>query len=201
MKLIVFLGNPGKKYEHTRHNVGWMTAKFLQKKWNFPEFREQKKLFGSITEGVSPLCLDKICFLLPETFMNLSGKSVLAAQQFWKIPIKDILIIFDDKDQFFGNIRFREKGSSGGHNGIKDIINLLGSENVARLKIGVDTMLRSEHGINTSTFVLSNFSEEEQEKLQNDIFPQLETKLSDWLQKKPPTHNDTAGQSLENSLL
>lgn len=181
MKLIIFLGNPGTKYQHTRHNAGWMMAEFLQKKWNFPPFQEHKKFFGKGSGGELPNSPEKVFFLLPETFMNHSGKSVLAAKQFWKIPLENILILSDDKDQMFGNIRFRERGSSGGHNGIKSIMELLGTEEIARIKIGVDTPLRSEKGIETAAFVLSDFSLEEQNTLQHTIFPEGEKKILDWL--------------------
>jgi len=179
MKLLIFLGNPGKKYEKNRHNAGWMCADFLQKKWGFPAFSEDKKFFGDVSSGSKNG--EKIVFLKPTTFMNLSGKSALAVAQFYKIPVEDVLVIFDDKDQEFGNIRFREKGSDGGHNGIKDILRVFGTEDVNRIKIGVDSALRTDHDISTSDFVLANFTEDEYSALHQDLFSVVEEKVEEWI--------------------
>lgn len=179
MKLIIFLGNPGKKYEKTRHNAGWMCGDFLQKKWGFSPFTPEKKFFADVSEGSRNG--KKMLLIKPTTFMNLSGKSALAASQFYKIPPEDILVIYDDKDQDFGNVKFRENGGTGGHNGIKDIIQVFGSDEIARIKIGVDSALRTDHNISTSDFVLANFSEDERAALQEDLFLVVEEKLEEWI--------------------
>jgi PTH1 family peptidyl-tRNA hydrolase len=188
MKLIIFLGNPGKKYEKTRHNAGWMCGDVLQKKWGFSPFTPEKKFFGDVSAGTKNG--EKVLFLKPTTFMNLSGKSALAASQFYKIDPQDILVIFDDKDQDFGNVKFRESGSAGGHNGIKDIIRAFGTENIARVKIGVDSARRTDHNISTSDFVLADFTTDELNALQQDLFPLAEEKIENWLHKKSPTESE-----------
>ncbi|MCD5382835.1 aminoacyl-tRNA hydrolase, partial [Candidatus Gracilibacteria bacterium] len=113
MKILVGLGNPGKKYENTRHNVGFSFLDFFAKKNNFGDFKDEKKFFGEISEG--NIGGEKVILLKPQTFMNLSGKSVQAILNFYKIDFEDFFVIYDDKDLDFGKIRFREKGSSGGH--------------------------------------------------------------------------------------
>ncbi len=179
MKLIVFLGNPGKKYQKTRHNTGWLCADFLQKSWAFPSFVEEKKFFGDLSVKIQGG--EKIFLLKPKTFMNLSGKAVLAVMQFFKIPLDDVLIIFDDKDQKFGNIRFRKNGGAGGHNGIDNILSVLGTEDVARIKIGIDSLERTEYGIPTADFVLSEFSQNQYTRLFHEVFLQVEEKCRDWI--------------------
>ncbi|MBI5414917.1 aminoacyl-tRNA hydrolase [Candidatus Peregrinibacteria bacterium] len=162
MKLIVFLGNIGKKYESTRHNAGFLFGEYLRKEWGFPEWEDQPKFFGEISEGTHHD--EKFIFLRPSTFMNLSGKSVSAVQKFYKIPLKNILLCHDDKDIPFGTVRYREKGSSGGQKGVEDVIRVFGTKEIQRMKIGI---ANEEIGKFTETadFVLSRFSESEIEKL------------------------------------
>lgn len=176
MKLLVFLGNSGEKYEKTRHNAGFLAGDFLQKKWDFPIFSSDKKFFGKLTRK------GDLLFLKPETFMNLSGKSVRAVADFYKISPENILLIFDDKDLPLGEIRFREKGSSGGHNGLKDIFRMFSSEEFARVKIGVSNEKMSFFE-NTADFVLSHFSAEEQEILGKTIFPIVAEKIKIWTEQ------------------
>lgn len=168
--LFVFLGNHEKKYEHTRHNAGFLFGEYLRNKWRFSEWKSEKKFFGSLSEGVKNE--KKIFLLKPETFMNLSGKSLLAVLQFFHIPAEQIFLFYDDKDLPFESFRFRERGSSGGHNGVKDIVRLMGTEKVQRWKIGVDSEKRTFF-TSTADFVLSRFSNEELKKLEEKIFPQL----------------------------
>lgn len=179
MKLVIFLGNPGKKYKNTRHNAGFLFADFFQKKHGFLPFSPEKKFFGSIATG--NISGKKILLLKPETFMNLSGKSLLVAAQFHKIPTKNILLIFDDKDQKLGSVRFREKGSAGGHNGIKDCIRVLGTDEIARVKIGIDLEEREKYNIPTSDFVLANFTVDQKKILEKESFPQAEEKVLKWI--------------------
>ncbi|MEI7511643.1 MAG: aminoacyl-tRNA hydrolase [Candidatus Peregrinibacteria bacterium] len=202
MRLLVFLGNPGKKYEHTRHNAGFLLGDFLQKKWGFSTWKEEKKFFGQVCEGYitgghdpmlggvrgrvtaghDPLLREKgnekILFLKPQTFMNLSGQSVQAIASFYKITPEEILILVDDKDLPFGTLRYREKGSSGGHNGLKDIFRALGTEDIARIKIGVFSSIK-ERFENTADFVLAPFLESEQNALETEIFPEVEKKMEE----------------------
>lgn len=131
--LIVGLGNPGLQYEKTRHNAGFMALDILAEKCGCELSRHKfDSVFGEGKIGTHRVLLAK-----PQTFMNLSGKAVAALVAFYKIPLENVIILFDDISLDVGKIRLRRKGSAGGHNGIKDIIQLTGSENIPRVKIGV----------------------------------------------------------------
>ena len=176
MKIYCFLGNIGKEYEKTRHNVGFLCGDFLQNKLGFSEWKKEKKFFGEISEGI--INGEKTIFLKPHTFMNLSGKSLLALHQFYKTDILDICVIYDDKDMVLGKIRQRKKGSSGGQNGIKNIISVFGTDEISRIKIGVGNE-RQAYFNNTADFVLSNFSNDEMSLLETDIFPEIQKIITD----------------------
>lgn len=156
MKLIIGLGNPGKEYEITRHNAGFMAVDFLQKEFTFPEWKLEKSMKAEITKGtINGL---GVIIAKPTTFMNLSGESVVAIKNFYKIDEKDIFVLFDDVDLPIGTLRFREKGSAGTHNGMRSIIKLLGDENFPRLKIGI----QPTHTIkDLSSYVLGRMTEDE----------------------------------------
>lgn len=134
MKLIVGLGNPGKEYENTRHNTGYMAIDRLAKLYN-AQFKLDSKLKGFIAT-VNDLG-NKFIMLKPVTYMNLSGDSVRAVVDFFKIDINDIIIISDDLDSNLGRIRIRTHGSAGGHNGLKSIISSLGTQEFKRIRIGI----------------------------------------------------------------
>jgi len=131
--IIVGLGNPGKEYERTRHNAGFMTLDILAEKH---KIKVDRLRFKALTgDGVIG---DKRVFLIkPQTFMNLSGFSVSQAAMFYKIPMSRVLVIFDDVSLPLGKIRIRKQGSSGGHNGIKSIISSCATEEFPRVKIGI----------------------------------------------------------------
>jgi len=156
MKVVIGLGNPGKKYEKTRHNMGFLVVDSLRKKFNLSDEREKFQAF------VSEKNIDgeKVIFFKPQTFMNLSGNAVIEIINFYKLdPKKDIVVIYDDMDLPFGDIRIREKGSSGGHNGIKSIISHIGEEFI-RIKCGIGAKEKDavEH-------VLGEFNQTEQKNL------------------------------------
>ncbi|MBR5922704.1 MAG: aminoacyl-tRNA hydrolase [Clostridia bacterium] len=131
--LIVGLGNPGLTYENTRHNAGYMAVDaFLKKNGIVLKKHKFESLYGDAAVSGGRLLIQK-----PETFMNNSGRAVAAISKFYKIPAERIIVLFDDISLPVGNIRIRRKGSAGGHNGIKDIIELLGTEDIMRIKIGV----------------------------------------------------------------
>lgn len=157
MKLLVGLGNIGTPYENTRHNFGFLYIDALFKKFNFDSFQNEKKFFGQIARG--QIKNEKVILLKPETYMNLSGKAIVAVLGYYKLHPSDVWVFFDDVDLEFGQIRFREKGSSGGHNGIKSIISALGSEEFPRIKLGIKNQ-ENPH-ISTSDFVLGKFTSEE----------------------------------------
>lgn len=162
MKLIVGLGNIGDKYIFTRHNVGFMLIDSfaLNSNLNYRENSKLKCLMTNIRDGY-----EDYLFIKPTTFMNLSGEAVRAVMDYYKIQIEDILIIYDDLSLELGKIRFRANGSDGGHNGIKSVIKHLGTNNIARLKIGIGP----QPNIPSEVFVLQNFSKEELEILKTTI--------------------------------
>lgn len=162
MKLIVGLGNIGPKYTFTRHNVGFMLADSIAINNNL-EYRENtrlKCLMTNLRNGI-----DDYLIIKPTTFMNLSGEAVRAVMDYYKIPIEDILIVYDDLSLELGKIRFRTNGSDGGHNGIKSVLQHLGTQNVARLKIGIGP----QPNIPSEVFVLQNFTKEELEVLKSSL--------------------------------
>lgn len=162
MKLIVGLGNIGNKYTFTRHNAGFMLVDSvaLNNDLSFRENSRLKCLMTNLRNGVDDYLLIK-----PTTFMNLSGEAVRAVMDYYKIPVNDVLIVYDDLSLEIGKIRFRANGSDGGHNGIKSVIQHLGTKDVARLKIGIGP----QPNIPSEVFVLQNFTKEELETLKGAI--------------------------------
>lgn len=154
MKLIAALGNPGEKYLKTRHNAGFLFLDHLIHHFSIPDY--QAKFKGAFTEGI--IQGEKLYFLKPLTFMNLSGQSVAGVTQFFKIAPEDVLIIHDDLDVAFGKIRLKIGGSSGGHNGIKSIEQTLGSANFWRLRIGIGRPLQER---DVANYVLNDFDHNE----------------------------------------
>lgn len=155
MFLIVGLGNPGRQYEHTRHNAGFDVMDALAEKYNISISESgHKALFGKGMIGGQKVILAK-----PQTFMNLSGESVAELLHYYKIdPEEELLVIFDDISLAPGNIRIRKKGSAGGHNGIKNIIAMTGTENFKRIKVGVG---EKPAGWDLADHVLGRMSEED----------------------------------------
>ena len=134
MFLIVGLGNPGKQYEHTRHNIGFDVMDALAEKYNISiSEKKHKALCGKgVIEG------EKVLLVKPQTYMNLSGESIAEILNYYKLDAEeDFLVVFDDISLAPGNIRIRKKGSAGGHNGIKNIIAMTGTQNFLRIKVGV----------------------------------------------------------------
>lgn len=134
VKMIVGLGNPGSKYDKTKHNVGFMAIDRLVKELDitFTEDKNFKALLGSTF-----INQEKVYFVKPTTFMNNSGIAVKALLTYYNISVSDLLVIYDDLDMEVGKIRFRQKGSAGGHNGIKSIIHHLDTQEFDRVKIGI----------------------------------------------------------------
>lgn len=131
--IVVFLGNPGSKYENTRHNVGFMTASVCEKKTNTKIIKSQ---FHALT-GKCTLSDQTVLLVKPQTFMNLSGNSAAEAARFYKVPPERVLVVSDDVSLPLGTLRVRTKGSAGGHNGLKNIAEKLGTQEYPRVKIGV----------------------------------------------------------------
>lgn len=153
--MIVGLGNPGRQYESTRHNTGFICLDMLAEKYGI----SVKKLKFRSLLGDGRIA-DKKCLLLkPQTFMNLSGEAVRDAAEFYKIPPENIIVIFDDISLDPGKLRIRRKGSDGGHNGMKNIIYHLQSDNFPRIKVGVGAKPNPEYDL--ADWVLSRFSTSE----------------------------------------
>lgn len=149
--LIVGLGNPGAKYETTRHNAGFLCISELE---NREGVKVKKLKFHSLT-GDAVICGKKVLLMKPQTMMNNSGVAVGECAKFYKIPPENIIVIFDDISLEPGKIRIRRKGSAGGHNGIKSIIAHLGSENFPRIKLGVGKKPHPDYDL--ADWVLGNF--------------------------------------------
>ncbi|MCL2311071.1 MAG: aminoacyl-tRNA hydrolase [Firmicutes bacterium] len=160
--VIVGLGNPGEKYRYTRHNVGFMFLDTLSSDFK----KKDNYLYSKINIGKEGLILVK-----PQTFMNLSGYAVLNVMKFYKLSLDKLIVIFDDISFSVGKIRLREKGSHGGHNGLKNIFDLLGTNKVKRIKVGVGN---KPHNWNLDDWVLSNFS-----KYDFEILELIFNKISD----------------------
>lgn len=175
MKLIVGLGNPGSKYVGTRHNVGFVVLAKLAEKYSTQTPRA--KFQGEVTEGT--IGGEKVLLLTPLTFMNLSGASVLAARDFYKIELPDLLIICDDFALPLAKLRFRAKGSSGGQKGLEDVIRRLGTDEFPRLRIGIGTPLP---GRDVTGYVLGRFTKDEQPDMDAAI-ARATTAAADWSQK------------------
>lgn len=159
MKLIIGLGNPGNKYKHNRHSVGFMILDMILSEYgdSFSEFKEDKKLKSEISIG--KIDGEKVILAKPQTFMNLSGEALNLIRVFYKIKLEDILIVQDDKDLEFGKIRIKDESSAGGHNGIKSIISCIGTNKIKRFKFGVaNEKLKL---LSTDKFVLEDFSKDE----------------------------------------
>tara|TARA_Y100000991_G_scaffold182135_1_gene145203 strand:- start:75 stop:683 length:609 start_codon:yes stop_codon:yes gene_type:complete len=161
---IVGLGNPGKEYIKNRHNIGFLLLENFSEKYD-SQFSLKNKFKSRYTELKINDCIYRL--FMPNTYMNNSGDAVRAIVDWYKIKLDQLLIIVDDIDLPLGKIRFRKKGSSGGHNGLKDIINKLDTENFNRIKIGIGSPPVSEKSknFNTISHVLGNISSKENDTL------------------------------------
>ena len=159
MYIIVGLGNPSKQYEGTRHNAGFMTLDVLADRYNIDiSEKKHKALCGKgVIEG------NKVVLLKPQTFMNLSGESVRAAADFYRVAPEEIIVIYDDISLEPGQLRVRKKGSAGGHNGMKNIIAHLGTQDFPRIRVGVG---EKPAGMDLADYVLGRFSKGERELLE-----------------------------------
>ena len=183
---LIGLGNPGKKYSKSRHNIGFLLLQNLSKKYN-SNFQLKDKLKSSCSEFIINNSTYKL--FLPNTFMNNSGDAVRAIVDWYKINLDQIFIIVDDKDLPLGKIRFRKKGSSGGHNGLKSIIEKLQTNNFNRIRIGIGSppLIKGKNNFNTISHVLGDISLEEKtilDKVYDRVIKSLEqlnTKKEDFI--------------------
>lgn len=162
MYIIAGLGNPTKQYDKTRHNVGFSVIDLLADKYNIDVTEKKHKAFcgKGVIEG------QKVVLAKPQTFMNLSGESIRAIVDFYKVEPEDIVIIYDDVSLEPGQLRIRLKGSAGGHNGIKNIIAHLGTQEFPRIKVGIGA---KPPRMDLADYVLSRFSQGEQ-KMMDEAF-------------------------------
>ncbi|MBE7106557.1 aminoacyl-tRNA hydrolase [Bacillus cereus] len=175
MKLIVGLGNPGREYELTRHNIGFMAIDALAKRWNI-SLNEQKfkGLFGAgFVNG------EKVILLKPLTYMNLSGESIRPLMDYYKIDVEDFIVMYDDLDIPVGKLRLRMKGSAGGHNGVKSTISHLGTQEFQRIRMGID---RPQNGMKVVDYVLGRFRSEEISDVNQSIEKTADA-CEEWLNK------------------
>lgn len=161
--LIVGLGNPGLQYEHTRHNIGFMAVDLLSETENF-HFSKNK--FEALL-GEFKIKDQRILVCKPQTFMNNSGRAVSKIASFYKIPCERIIIVFDDISLDVGKIRMRRKGSHGGHNGMRDIVELMGTENIMRIKMGVGSKPNPQYDL--ASWVLGKFPKEDEANLDSAL--------------------------------
>ncbi len=158
MKLVVGLGNPGRKYEGTRHNVGYLVLENLVRR--FGNSGAKTSFQAEVVEA--DLNGERVLLVAPQTFMNRSGTSAVQARDFYKLTNQDILVVCDDFNLPLGKLRFRGSGSSGGQNGLADVIRALGDD-VPRLRIGVGA---PPQGWDPADYVLGKFSKEEQQEME-----------------------------------
>jgi peptidyl-tRNA hydrolase, PTH1 family len=153
--LIVGLGNPGKKYEATRHNVGFRTVEELARRYGLTFGKTERK--AQVASGV--IRGKKVILAKPQTFMNVSGEAVRALVDFYKVPLERLVVVHDDLDIPFGTLRLRASGSAGGQNGMKSIIQHLGTQNFARVRYGIG---RPPGRMNPADYVLTGFTGDDQ---------------------------------------
>ena len=161
MKLFIGLGNPGKKYEHTRHNMGFEVIDLFS---DLSQIDVDKEVFHGLMGRGNALGEDVMLFK-PTTFMNLSGTAVQEVIHYFKVPLEDVVIIFDDMALEPGKIRLRLDGSSGGHKGMQNIIDMMGTDQFKRLRVGIGEPMERDN----IDYVLSRPVDEEKEKIENAI--------------------------------
>jgi len=162
---VVGLGNPGLKYEFTRHNIGFRVVDSLAQDIEI-EFKKVKSYYSLISRGM--INNHKVMLVKPQTFMNLSGRAVNKVVSYYKISLRDLLIVYDDLNLELGQIRIRKKGSAGGHKGIESIMQYLHSEEIPRLRIGIGNP-SVNFNFDCVSYVLSNFYGDEEDKIKETI--------------------------------
>lgn len=178
--ILVGLGNPGVEYENTRHNAGFLLTDFLRERWSFPSYKTQASC-----EFTSGLCNNqKVVLVRPLKFMNVSGPALQEFLNYFKYDLSNVVICYDDVDLPLGELRFRDSGSAGTHNGMKSLIEQFGTEKIQRLRLGIESRPEEakRHG-DLSHFVLSPFSLHEKELLAS-LFGKAEKTVLELIEKK-----------------
>jgi peptidyl-tRNA hydrolase, PTH1 family len=191
-RLIVGLGNPGKRYERTRHNVGFRVIDALADRWMCS--RSKAAFGGQLGEATTARGADrvKVWLFKPETFMNASGRAVGEVMRFYKLPIENVLVVYDDLALPLGKLRARADGSAGGHKGLADIIQVLGTNVVPRLRVGIDA---PPVPMKAEDYVLGKFTKDDEVTIKQAIAKStdaVETWLFDGLQRVMDTFNSSA---------
>ncbi len=163
MKLVAGLGNPGPRYAESRHNLGFMVVDALAQRWRVDASAYEKRFEAQLGEAMRSG--QRVFLLKPQTYMNLSGRSVAALARFYRVPLADVLVVYDELDLPLGTIRVRARGSAGGHNGMSDVIRHLSSDQVARVRVGIGKV----HSAATVEHVLSRFMPSEREAAEQVI--------------------------------
>lgn len=174
MKCIIGLGNIGKEYENTRHNMGFMCVEKIAQDLNISFDKKLKKCVYAETNIKG----EKVILVKPTTYMNLSGEAVVELLNWFKLDIKDICIIYDDVDLPFGKIRYRESGSAGTHNGMRNIIALVGHESIKRLRVGIEAR-DDAHLVPLYDYVLGKFTKEQLREFEERVFVDVKEKIKE----------------------
>jgi PTH1 family peptidyl-tRNA hydrolase len=162
MKVVVGLGNPGNKYAETRHNLGFDVVDELARRWQAP--RPRRRFEAEVSEAV--YAGDKIVLVQPQTYMNVSGRSVGPLVKFYQLPVTDVLVVCDDLNLPLGQLRLRGSGSSGGQKGLLSILQVLGTEEVPRLRLGID---RPAPGLDATVWVLQKFPKADRDRVEEMV--------------------------------
>lgn len=165
MKIIVGLGNPDQKYKKTRHNIGFMAIDEIADQFEFPDFKKSK--FNSVTSEHT-LNEDKVILVKPSTYMNLSANAVQPLMTFYKVSKENLIIIYDDIDLPLGQIRIKKRGSAGTHNGMRSIVDRIGTD-FLRIRLGIKGEHTEKPGFDLANYVLSPFSDNEKETVAKTI--------------------------------
>lgn len=173
MKILVGLGNPTAKYAHTRHNVGWLLLDEIQKQFGLEEWRQQSQFRAQI--AAAHIGAHKVFLVKPQTFMNLSGESISLIRKFYRLDPSDVIALYDDVALLWGQLRFRAQGSAGGHNGVKSLIQHLGTQQFPRYKVGIkDPALMAHRDL--AAYVLGKLTPAEEQHL-TQLAPQVLQKI------------------------
>ncbi len=181
MFLIMGLGNPGKKYEKSRHNVGFMAIDFLMSVYNIKKLKLNKSLKAEML--LENIFDQKIILVKPTTYMNHSGHAIQHIKNYYKLQNENIIVVYDELDLPLGEIRVKKEGSSAGHNGIKSIMEYLATDKFWRIRVGITNNKREKMPVDK--FVLSNFSYFEQRKLKKIILPDVVKKMEQIINSAP----------------
>lgn len=183
MKLIIGLGNPGEKYTHTRHNLGFRVVEEVAKKLEVRSWKLEKKFMAEIVVTVD------IILAKPQTFMNNSGSAVKALVDYYKVALEDVVVIHDELDLPLGRIKVRTGGSAAGHHGVESIIAALGDDKFTRVRLGIGTLktqiAEHKHQMNMDSFVTGEFTTEETPKVKHMIKQAIDKLEADIINSHP----------------